>query len=205
MPESTEQILHPEKYTAGEAPVEVDAAGRPRDTARRRLDGPAPGHVRRVPARDLAARVWRRDERGARRPRRAGAAIAWRSSRARTVRGGSCSTRRGTRDADAAEFHDAAQPRSRTWPTRPGLRAGGEAVTILIASRRRDAPGLDASSARPGLTGPGGPRRDRLHRFGRGDPQQGQAFASVIRAASARARRAADRSGSSGSTTRASR
>ena len=54
MPESTEQILHPDKYTAHEAPVKVDAAGRPGDPAGCRLDGPDPGHVRRVPAGPLA-------------------------------------------------------------------------------------------------------------------------------------------------------
>ena len=54
MPESTEQILHPDKYTAHETPVKVEL---PADLATRlgcRLDGPDPGHVRRVPAGPLA-------------------------------------------------------------------------------------------------------------------------------------------------------
>ena len=57
MPESTEQILHPAKYTAHEAPVKVTLPGRSRDGARSRLDSAVPGHVRRVPVGDLAARA----------------------------------------------------------------------------------------------------------------------------------------------------
>ncbi len=38
-PDSTEQILHPDKYAAGEAPVAVDLPEGPRHAARRRLEG----------------------------------------------------------------------------------------------------------------------------------------------------------------------
>ena len=77
LPDSTEQVLHPEKYAAHEAPVAVPVPGRPRDPARCRLDDRAPGHVRRVRAADLAP-VRRRARCGhcGRRGRRAGAATA---------------------------------------------------------------------------------------------------------------------------------
>ncbi len=65
MPESTEQILHPEKYAAGEAPVAVDVPGRPGHRSRDRLERAARGHVRRVPAGHLAPRG-RRGGRGGR-------------------------------------------------------------------------------------------------------------------------------------------
>ena len=76
MPESTEQILHPDKYAAGEAPVEVTL---PKDLAKdlgNGLDRAARGHVRRVPDGHLAHRGRRRrgDGHGGRAP--AGAATA---------------------------------------------------------------------------------------------------------------------------------
>ena len=57
MPSSTEQILHPEKYTAGEAPIAVTMPADLATPPRLGLDGPGPGHPRGVPDRDLAPRV----------------------------------------------------------------------------------------------------------------------------------------------------
>ena len=97
MPQSTEQILHPEKYTAGEAPI---AVAMPADLATRLgsgLDRPAPGHVRGAPARDLAARGAESPMPMPRRPPPAGAATAWPSWTARTTRGPSRCTPSGTR------------------------------------------------------------------------------------------------------------
>ena len=75
LPRSTEQILHPDKYRAGEEPVAVklptDAGGRDG----RRLDRVDAGHVRRVPDRRLAARVGDHRQRCLRR----GGRLGWRS------------------------------------------------------------------------------------------------------------------------------
>ena len=46
MPESTEQILHPEKYQSNEKPLDVTVAGRPRRPPGNGLDRAARGHVR---------------------------------------------------------------------------------------------------------------------------------------------------------------
>ena len=73
----------PRQVRAGEAPVAVTLPAGPRDQAREGLDGPARGHLRRAPARDLAARGGL-PARRRRRPRpQDGVAIASPSSRAR--------------------------------------------------------------------------------------------------------------------------
>ena len=87
LPRSTEQILHPDKYRSGEEPVDGQAARHARDRYGRRLDRVDAGHVRRVPARRLAAPGG--DHRQAMRPLRppAGVAIAWPCSMGRVRTG----------------------------------------------------------------------------------------------------------------------
>ena len=66
-PPSTEQILHPEKYTAHEAPIEVELADPTADLGRRRLEADVHGYVRRAQHAD----VGRRRRAAGRRPFRA--------------------------------------------------------------------------------------------------------------------------------------
>ena len=110
-------------------------------------------------------------------------------------------------EADAKEFEKAASTALKTaggvGQVLPG--AGGTTRWVLIAN--------DAATAAQGRrrVGPGrlrlapSQRRRAYIDSGAEIPSSVSAFDSVIRAASARARRAAERSGSSGSTTRASR
>ena len=141
---STEQILHPEKYAAGEAPVAVDL---PDDLATR-----ARRPAGRVPLEDtfgefqlgdLAARGGRR-----RRRRPTAAAAGWGGDRLAVLDGpgrrvgGRHRRRRGTRAADAAEFADAA---ATAVDGAGGPGAGRCPATaarsrwIVIGIRRRDA------------------------------------------------------------------
>ncbi len=108
MPESTEQILHADKYTAGEAPIAVTL---PDDLATRL----GPGWT--VPLQDTFGEfqlgIWLResgrDQRRRARPRRpAGVAIAWPSWRAPTAPGASCIDTAWDTEKDATEFADAA-------------------------------------------------------------------------------------------------
>ena len=75
LPRSTEQILHPDKYRAGEEPVAVKLPANARDRDGRRLDRVDAGHVRRIPDRRVAARIGDHRQRCVRRGRRLG----WRS------------------------------------------------------------------------------------------------------------------------------
>ena len=206
MPASTEQILHPESLRGERGASRSRPAGRPRRRARRRLVGPDRGHLRRVPARDLAARGGHRRRRR-RRPRRpAGAATASRSWTARTVPGRVVLETAWDSDARCGRVRDAAQTAvdelanpgadrhaGRRHGHDPGRVGRGDAAR----SRRR------SSERRASDAGAG--RAARYIDSGAEIPSRPRALARVIRAAPARARRAADRSGASGSTTRASR
>ncbi len=78
LPTSTEQVLHPEKFEAREAPIDVTITDGPGRGPRRGLDRADPGHPRRVPDPHLAGRPAYRSRQ--RRPRpRDGAATACRS------------------------------------------------------------------------------------------------------------------------------
>ena len=177
MPESTEQILHPEKYTADEAPIAVDAAGRPGDPARVGLDRPDPGHVRRAPARDLAR------EAGVAAGRATTAAAGWGGDRLAVIEGpdGAWAVAMQTvwdTDADAAEFETAATTalKKATGDAQVLPGAGGTTRWVLIAS---DATTLGKVAGRARA------RRLRLAYIESGAeiPSRPSALASVIRAA----------------------
>ena len=187
----------PDIDRAGPPPREVRRRARRRSTvdASRRTsptrlgDGwsrGARGHVRRVPARDLARRARPASGGPPPTPRRpAGAATGSRCSTARTAPGRSASTTAWDTDADAAEFAAAAQaPWSRALGDRPRSLPGAGGT----ARWRRDRRAPTTCSAgrgrpRPGRLGRARPRR--LHRLGRGDPQQRRARwrASILRRA----------------------
>ena len=86
-PDSTEQILHPDKYRARGAD-RGGVPGRPRRSARRRLVRRAPGHARRVPAADPARRC------GRRRRATAAAAAGWGGDRVALIAGRTARRRR---------------------------------------------------------------------------------------------------------------
>ena len=137
MPESTEQILHPEAYQARERPVAVDL---PDDLAAQ-LGEPAGRCRSRTPsASSSSASGCARPALADRRPRHRGGRLGWRPARRRRGPERRLGRRHrddlGHRPADATEFLDAAQPVDR-WPVaaRPGSRPRpGTAVTILIGS-----------------------------------------------------------------------
>ena len=184
-----------------------DPPGRPRDAPRSRLDGPAPGHLRRVPAGDLAARE-RGPGRGCdRRGRRLGWRPPRRHARDPTAPGRSPCTPTGTPTADATEFEKAATHRARRPPAASARSCPAPAERrrwVLIANddataaKVAGAPGSGRLRPRPEPT-------PALHRFGRGDPEQRQRIRQRdprrVGEREARGRR----SGSSASTTRASR
>ena len=143
LPESTEQILHPEKYKAGEAPrpVSIPAA----DVARALGDGWT------VADEDTAGEfflsVWLR-ERGATGPApepdgtpvpASGAAAGWGGDRTVLLTGPGDSyalvmaTTWDTAD-DAAEFATASRSAVKGLPGASAVRAAGDAVTVLLAS-----------------------------------------------------------------------
>ena len=207
MPESTEQILHPETYAANEQPVDGRPAGRPRRPARDRLDRAARGHVRRVPARDLAAR-----ERASRPAAATTATTGWGGDRLAVVDGPDgawgvvLETDLGHARPTPTSSRTPRRPRSTACPTRPGSAApAGKTRHDPDRLGRRDAARARRHLRRDRASD--GPRRaDRAYiDSGAEIPSSPSALASVIRAAPARASRAADRSGASGSTTRASR
>ena len=179
MPESTEQILHPEKYAANEAPVAVDLPGRPRDAARDRLDGPAD----RTRSASSRTAIWLREsgvptadaDRGGRRLGR------------RPPRGHRGPGRRlGRRHARPPGTPTPTPPRSRPprrprWPRRrriaPGPARRGRHDPLGRSSRAtpprcRSVAGV----ARPGrLAARAAAASAVLHRLGRGDPEQRRA------------------------------
>ena len=176
-PTSTEQILHPEKYARQRGADRRRPARRPRRRAGRRLVG------RRSRTRSASSRsaIWLR-EAGVEpaptpaTPRPAGAAIGWRSSTARTTRGPSSCRPSGTRTPTRPRSRQPPGPpsrrpaaRRRSCPARAARPAGSwspddDATLGTVAS----ALGLRAAE-RPAAA----PRR--LHRLGRGDPQQARA------------------------------
>ena len=138
----------------------------------RRLDGLAPGHVRRAAARDRPPR--RRRERHRRRRAPAGAATGSRWSRARTARTRSCSTPRWDTEADADEFAaalaaDVARARGR-GPV--AARSSARRRIRVVADRRSRRTRWAGSRTSSGSRGRPAVRPGALHRLGRGDPEQ---------------------------------
>ena len=201
MPESTEQILHPEKYAANEAPVDVDLPDRPRDAARARA-GPCRSRTRSASSRTAsgcASAASSQADADA-------AAAGWGGDRlavieVRTARGPSpCKTAWDT-TADAAAFETAATTAlaKARW-TGQVLPGEGGKVRWVARSRTtrprcRASPACSAWPARPASRPAGWPA---YIDSGAEIPSRPSAFASVTWAARARARRAADRSGSVG-------
>ncbi len=200
MPESTEQIIHPEKYTAAEAPIAVTL---PADLATRLGAGWS------VPLEDtfgeFQTRAWL-SESGVPTATATDAAAGWGGDRLAVIEGpnGAWAVVMKTvwdTAADATEFEAAATTAMGqvlgVGQVLPG--AGGTTRWVLIAS--------DSDTAGSGGRGP---RARWLARHpyidsGAEIPSSPSTFASVILVASARASRDAERSGASGSTTRASR
>ena len=151
MPESTEQILHPEKYAAGEAPIAVTL---PADLATQLGAGWT------VPLQDtfgefqlghLAARRRASPTADATTRPPAGAATAWRSSRARTARGRSRCTTAWDTTADAPSSRPPPRPRS-PRPGGPAQVLPGAGGTTRWVADRGDAHDVDVANA-PGLAG----------------------------------------------------
>ena len=171
-PDSTEQILHPDKYAAGEAPV---AVAFPKDLATRLGTGwsvAMPGHPRRAPARGLAAAARRGPARRPRRPPPQG----WGGDRVALVRTadragvaidtalGHAGRRGGVRRgrADGSRTRSAAR-------TGDDRRRGTDRSTVFIATDDADdARGLARPSVWPAS-------RPALHLLGRRDPEQRRA------------------------------
>ena len=180
---------------------------RPRDAAREPA-GPCRSSTRSASSRPASgcARV------ASRRPTADAAAAGWGGDRLAVINGPDGAWAR--RHADGLG-HDRRRGRVRDRRPRPrsgkaagdrpgpaGRRAGRSAGCVIGSRRRgRDRRGRRASSAWPRRPGPTGAYIDS----GAEIPSRPSAFASVIWAARASARRAAERSGSAGSTTRASR
>ena len=157
-PKSTEQILHPEKYAAGEAPVAVTL---PADLATRLGAGwtrPAAGHLRGAPARDLAARG-RRGRRGHEGSGRLGRRSAGRAAGPERRVGGGHADRLGHRSRRGGvrgRRHDRAGKAggsARSSPARAARRVGSSsrpamAATLLPGHRRARAGGLTARGRR---------------------------------------------------------
>ena len=157
-PASTEQVLHPEKYAAGEAPVDVDLPDGPRDAARVRLDG------RRSRTRSASSSSASGCEPAGKVPKAAATAAAagWGGDRVVLARrperrGASSSTPRWDTPADAAEFaaaaHDRAGARARRRARRD--RDGRDGPGDRRSSRSDDADDAPGSRrrARPGRLG----------------------------------------------------
>ena len=201
-PESTEQVLHPDKYLQREPPVEVGIplASPP---ARRRLVATRAGHARRAASSASGcARASSPRARPARRPPAgAGTGLV-------LLRGPNDAIAVGLvtawdTPADALEFAAARRrhrPRWRGVDRRRTWSSCERADAVADRSRSRSAPSA-ATTCR-------GARRLTPTRYiasGAEIPSSASAFASEIRVASTSARRVADRSGASASTTRASR
>ena len=201
VPETTEQILHPEKYQAGEGPVEIDV---PEDLATR--IGPDWNLALDDTFGEFQTGVWLRDADAANATE---AAAGWGGDRvlvatmARAMHGRPCWPRNGTPRRMRRSSRHRRVPWSRRWTIRPRCSPAGRtpaagswsraATTCSRRSQGRSAGGL-------GSRGPG-----RYIESGAEIPSNPRALASVIRVASASASRFAERSGSAGSTTRASR
>ena len=201
LPDSTEQVLHPEKYEAREMPVEVRSRrGRARERDGRRLVGHARGHARRVPALGLAARErgegaagQRRRRRLGRRPPRLPARPRWRVRAGPADRLGHGRRRRRVRRCG----RDGGRRRRLAGHGRP-----------LVGVRGRRGPGERWRGAERGSRRSGAqpPRlNDPYIDSGAEIPRRPSAPARVSCAARTSARRERERSGSAGSTTRASR
>ena len=103
-PESTEQVLHPEKLRRARGAGRRRVPRRPGRAPGRRLERVAPGHVRRVPAARSCWPTRRRRRRPPRPPRRLGRRPRRADRRAGRRDGRSCSTPAWDTDADAGEF-----------------------------------------------------------------------------------------------------
>ena len=200
LPQSTEQVLHPDVYARGEDPVAVDL---PDDLAQTLGAGWSRRRSRTRSAStrlDLARSAGRRgrDRRGrrlGRRPPRVlsgpdGAwAIAWRTT------------------WDSAADADRVRDRRRDGGHqggRPGRRAAGHRRDDPLGRHRQRRRRRSARWPTPSAW-PASEARPAYIDSGAEIPSSPSVLASVIWVARARASRAADRSGSSGSTTRASR
>ena len=144
MPESTEQILHPEKYTAGEAPVAVTL---PADLATRLGTGWT------VPLQDTFGEfqlgIWLR-EAGVAGGDATAAAAGWGGDRLAVVEGPDGAW--GVVHRHGVGHRDGRRPSSRTPPTPPSracptrrhvAESTGKRVTILIASDEATLQALD--------------------------------------------------------------
>jgi len=134
MPESTEQILHPEKYKAGEAPVKVAL---PADLAERL--GPGWSVSMQDTFGELQLGIWLRE--GGVKTATADTAVAgWGGDRLAVVEGpngawGVVIHTTWDTEADASEFLDAVQPVVDALPDPARISApGGKDVTIMIGS-----------------------------------------------------------------------
>ena len=196
-PASTEQVLHADKYAAGEAPIAVTF---PADLAKRLGTGWSVACRTRSVSSSSASGSSQPARSRRRRPRPrppAGAAIGWLSSTTAIAWRPSIDTRWDT-PADADEFADAATTTLHALD--PDFQlihlVGSDRVTCSSATARRSGPWRARSASR-------GSRPYICS--GAEIPSSPRALARVVFAAATRASRAADRSGSAGSTTLASR
>ena len=203
VPETTEQVLHPEKYQAGEGPVEIDVPRR----LRARGSGPTGTLALDDTFGEFQTGVWLRDAGGgechrggrglgrgpgarARRPgRRVGDRAGHGMGHARRMRRSSRQSagpvgRGAGRSGRAAPRRDGHRPLGRGRERRRRARGGRRTRSAWRARSRRPRPYIESGAE---------------------IPSSPSALASVILVASASASRFAERSGSSGSTTRASR
>ena len=176
MPESTEQILHPEKYAADEAPVAVDL---PADLATQLGAGWS------VPLEDtfgeLQIGIWLRESGVAQGGRATAAAAGWGGDRLAVVEGptapGPSSSRRpGTRRPTPPSSPTRPTRRSRAWRSaaRVSSPAGRRRRASLVASSDVALLALDAIVGGDRRLTRRPTARAGLHRLGRGDPEQAE-------------------------------
>ena len=208
LPDSTEQVLHPEKYEAGEKPVALALDGAALATAMGAGWSGTPEDT----LGEFQLSIWLR-ENGVKALDAQAAAAGWGGDRLAYLRGpnGAYALALATTwdaAAEADEFVAAATTAAASLPGAARVERGADARSawVFVAS---DAQTLD-------LLAQGGPRPGHLSRRWRGlappyidsgaeIPRRPSAPASVSWAARTRARRDRERSGSAGSTTRASR
>ena len=201
VPETTEQILHPEKLPSrrgsGRDPMSPMTSRRGSAPT-----GSWPSMTPSASSRPASGSVTRRRRMRPMRPR-AGAGTGYSCSTALAMHGRPCLPRNGIPRRMRPSSRQRRVPWSRRWTIRPRCSPAGRIPAAGSWSRAattcsRRSPGHSAWRARS-------PRPLPYIESGAEIPSNARALASVIRAALASASRFAERSGSAGSTTRASR
>ena len=204
MPRSTEQILHPDKYRAGEEPIAVAAARRrsPRTWARA---GRSRSRTPSGSSRSASGCA----QSGVRSGDASSAAAGWGGDRLAVLNGpGRCLGRGHALDLGYRRRRQAFQHAAGTAVTDgadPGtVIADGRDITIVVASADDI---LDRAVTAAGYSGQAAPAEAARAYIESGAeiPSNPSVRASVTCVARASASRAPDRAGSAGSTTRASR